>query len=93
MQEKKARDNLHKVQDNMDATYINSDVKAFEEQERKRREEQERIMKQHQASLQKQMVSKSKNTAMAQHEFQLNKKIIETIENKTQASPIPKKPF
>jgi hypothetical protein len=47
MQEKKARDNLYKVQDNMDAAYINKDVRAFEEQERKRKEEVERVMKEH----------------------------------------------
>lgn len=45
MQEKLARNSLNKVQDNMDAKYINSDVKAYEDQERKRKEEVERQMK------------------------------------------------
>ena len=30
---------------------------------------------------------------MAQHEYQLNKKIIESIDNNSQGSPMPKKPF
>ena len=47
MQEKKAKDGLHKVQDNMDARFINSDVKAFEEQERKKREELDRVKRDH----------------------------------------------
>eukprot|EP00347_Sterkiella_histriomuscorum_P009483 403341038 len=96
MQEKKAKDGLHKVQDNMDARFINSDVKAFEEQERKKREELDRIMRDHQNSLQQQMQKpKQKNAAMAQHEFMLNKQIIENIESQNQGSPgaIHRKPF
>ena len=38
-------------------------------------------------------VTKQNNKGMAQHEFMINKKIIETIENKNTQSPIPRKPF
>ena len=53
------------------------------------------MMKQHQNSLQKQIEDgKYKSKGMAEHEFMLNKKIIEGIENKNQNSPpMPKKPF
>lgn len=95
IQEKKAKDTLVKAQDSMDAVYINKDVRAFEEQERKRKEQLEKVMREHQASLQQQMGNKSKGPVMAVHEFQLNKKIIEQIEtgNSLTNSPPQKKPF
>ena len=94
IQEKRAKDVLNKAQDNMDAVYISKDVRAFEEQQRKRKEQVDKVMRDHQASLQQQMGSKSKGPPMAVHEFQLNKKIIDQIENKSNSnSPAQKIPF
>lgn len=95
MQEKQAKNSLSKVQEDYEAKYVNKDVQAYQDQERKKREEFERMMKQHQNSLQKQIEDgKYKSKGMAEHEFMLNKKIIEGIENKNQNSPpMPKKPF
>jgi hypothetical protein len=48
-------------------------------------------MREHQASLQQQMGSKNKGPVMAVHEFQLNKKIIEQIESKSNSNSPAKK--
>lgn len=53
-------------------------------------------MKDHKASLEKQMYNKGGAPVMADHEFQLNKKLLDVIEAKNQGSPVSttiKKPF
>ena len=62
------------MQDNIEAKYINEDVRVYQEEERRRKAEMERQMKAHQSLLQKQMEEgKSKGPAMASHEYMLNK--------------------
>jgi len=83
IQEKNARNNLTKVQDNMEGKYINEDVRVYHEEEKRRRAELEKQKKAHQNLLQRQMEEgKVKGPPMASHEYMLNKKIIEGIESK-----------
>jgi phage terminase small subunit len=80
---------------NQDAEYIDKDVAAFKELERKKKEEKERRMKQHQQSLASQIVNgKQKEAKMAQHEYMLNKELLDVIDHKSKSPETKfKKPF
>ena len=93
---KEANTKLNKVQDQYEAGEINRDVRTYEEQEKRKKDQMGEQMKAHKASLEKQIVSKNSNPVMAEHEYMINKKIIDNIEGKLQGSPggtSIKKPF
>ena len=97
IQAKEANKQLFKVQDNIEASVIYNDVRNFEEQQRNKKEVLDRQMKAHRSSLEKQIGTKGGKVVMAETEFMLNKKLIESIEGKNvQGSPVSttiKKPF
>lgn len=83
IQEKLQRNQLSKVTEEQEAKYIHKDVEVFEITEKQKKEGVQIAMKSHKESLEKQMqASKTKNSTMAQHEYMLNKKILDTIESK-----------
>ncbi len=96
IQAKEQNKQLYKAQDNYEASNINQDVQAFEIQQKQKKEEVERQMREHRMSLEKQIGNKGANSLMADHEYQLNKKLIESIEKKNNLSPVSaniRKPF